>query len=111
MSLIDISEQKVAQHDLRTANTLLEKRQKEIESDLASRSARVQQSLAPKCSGRGAAYGSKPSTSQYVRLYIWPGHPLDEDHLNVLVCDVSGHGISSALIANSHLLGDDRTLE
>ena len=26
--------------------------------------------------------------------------PLDEDHLNVLVCDVSGHGITSALVAN-----------
>jgi serine phosphatase RsbU (regulator of sigma subunit) len=26
--------------------------------------------------------------------------PLDDDHLNLLVCDVSGHGIGSALIAN-----------
>jgi phosphoserine phosphatase RsbU/P len=26
--------------------------------------------------------------------------PLDEQHLNLLVCDVSGHGIGSALVAN-----------
>jgi serine phosphatase RsbU (regulator of sigma subunit) len=26
--------------------------------------------------------------------------PLDEQHLDLLVCDVSGHGISSALVAN-----------
>jgi serine phosphatase RsbU (regulator of sigma subunit) len=26
--------------------------------------------------------------------------PLDEQHLNLLVCDVSGHGISSAPVAN-----------
>jgi len=26
--------------------------------------------------------------------------PLEEEHLNLLVCDVSGHGISSALVAN-----------
>ena len=26
--------------------------------------------------------------------------PLDDEHLNLLVCDVSGHGIGSALIAN-----------
>ena len=25
---------------------------------------------------------------------------LDDDHLNLLVCDVSGHGIGSALVAN-----------
>src|SRR5579864_8350793 len=48
VSLIDISEQKAAEQGLRTANAQLEKRQKEIEDDLAL-AARVQQSLAPRC--------------------------------------------------------------
>jgi serine phosphatase RsbU (regulator of sigma subunit) len=100
VSLIDISQQKVAQHDLRTANALLEKRQKEIEDDLAL-AARVQQSLAPKCMVWG---GIRVETFYHPARAIGGDFglvtPLDEDHLNVLVCDVSGHGISSALIAN-----------
>ena len=100
VSLIDISEQKAAEQDLRTANTLLEKRQKEIEDDLGL-AARVQQSLAPKC----MVWGSIRVETFYQPARAIGGDfglvtPLDEDYLNVLVCDVSGHGISSALIAN-----------
>ena len=100
VSLIDISEQKAAEQDLRAANLQLEKRQKEIEEDL-SLAARVQQSLAPKSM---VWHGIRVETF-YQPVRTIGGDfglisPLDEDHLNVLVCDVSGHGVSSALIAN-----------
>jgi sigma-B regulation protein RsbU (phosphoserine phosphatase) len=96
----DISEQKAAEEDLRTANTQLEKRQKEIEEDLVL-AARVQQSLAPK----SMVWGGMRVEAFYHPVRTIGGDfglasPLDEDHLNVLVGDVSGHGISSALIAN-----------
>jgi phosphoserine phosphatase RsbU/P len=100
VSLIDISEQKAAEHDLRTANTLLEKRQKEIDDDLAL-AARVQQSLAPKCMvWRGIRVETFYQPVRTIGGDFGLVTPLDEDHLNLLVCDVSGHGISSALIAN-----------
>jgi sigma-B regulation protein RsbU (phosphoserine phosphatase) len=96
----DISEQKAAEQDLRMANTQLAKRQKEIEEDLVL-AARVQQSLAPK----SMVWGGMRVETFYHPVRTIGGDfglvsPLDEDHLNVLVCDVSGHGISSALIAN-----------
>lgn len=100
VSLIDISEQKAAEHDLRSANTLLEKRQKEIEDDLAL-AARVQQSLAPRCMAWG---GIRVETYYHPARAIGGDFglvsPVDDAHLDLLVCDVSGHGISSALIAN-----------
>lgn len=100
VSMIDISEQKAAERDLRNANSLLEKRQKEIEDDLQL-AARVQQSLAPK----SMVWGGIRVETFYHPVRTIGGDfglvsPLDEDHLNLLVCDVSGHGISSALIAN-----------
>ena len=100
VALIDISQQKAAEQELRTANTQLEKRQKEIEDDLVL-AARVQQSLAPKC----MLWGSIRVETFYQPVRTIGGDfglvtPLDEDHLNVMVCDVSGHGISSALVAN-----------
>jgi phosphoserine phosphatase RsbU/P len=100
VSLIDISQQKAAEHDLRNANTLLEKRQKEIEDDLAL-AARVQQSLAPKCMvWRGIRVETFYQPVRTIGGDFGLVTPLDEDHLDLLVCDVSGHGISSALIAN-----------
>ena len=48
VTFTDISEQKRAESELRSANAQLEKRQHEIETELALAS-RVQQSLAPKC--------------------------------------------------------------
>ena len=100
VAFIDISEQKAAEQDLRTANTQLEKRQKEIEDDLVL-AARVQQSLAP----QSMVWGGIRVETFYHPVSTIGGDfglvtPLDEDHLNVMVCDVSGHGISSALIAN-----------
>ena len=100
VSLIDISEQKAAEQSLRTVNVELEKRQKEVEEDLAL-AARVQQSLAPK----SMVWGHIRVEAFYRPVRTIGGDfglvsAIDEDHLNVMVCDVSGHGISSALVAN-----------
>jgi PAS domain S-box-containing protein len=100
VTFTDISEQKRAEGDLRTANTLLEERQKEIEEDLVL-AARVQQSLAPK----SLVWGSVHVETYYHPVRTIGGDfglvtPLNDDSLNLLVCDVSGHGIGSALVAN-----------
>ena len=100
ISLTDISEQKNAEEQLRAANKLLEERQKEIEEDLTL-AARVQQSLAPK----SLTWGSLDVEAFYHPVRTIGGDfglvsTLDTDHLNLLVCDVSGHGIGSALVAN-----------
>jgi phosphoserine phosphatase RsbU/P len=96
----DISEQVRAEEELRAANAELQARQMEIEEDLRL-AARVQSSLAPK---------SVASDCMSVDAFYHPVHSiggdfalvnsLDQDHLSLLVCDVSGHGIGSALVAN-----------
>ena len=100
VTFTDISEQKAAEAQLRSANQQLEERQKEIEEDLAL-AARVQQSLAPK----SMVWGGVRVDAFYLPVRTIGGDfglvsPLDEQHLNLLVCDVSGHGIGSALVAN-----------
>ena len=100
MTFTDISEQKRAEARLREANVQLEERQREIDEDL-SLAARVQQSLAP----QSLVWGG-----MRVEAYFHPARtiggdfglvsPLGEEHLNLLVCDVSGHGVGSALVAN-----------
>jgi PAS domain S-box-containing protein len=100
VTFIDISEQKRAEGDLRTANKLLEERQKEIEEDLVL-AARVQQSLAPK----SLVWGNVHVETYYHPVRTIGGdfglvNPLNDNSLNLLVCDVSGHGIGSALVAN-----------
>ena len=99
VTFTDITEQKRAETELRDANTLLEARAREIEEELTLAS-RVQQSLAPKSLVWGTA--SVETFYQPVRSIggdfglVTPS----EDQLDLLVCDVSGHGISSALVAN-----------
>jgi phosphoserine phosphatase RsbU/P len=100
VTFTDISEQKAAEAQLRSANQQLEERQKEIEEDLAL-AARVQQSLAPK----SMTWGGVRVDAFYLPVRTIGGDfglvsPFDEQHLNLLVCDVSGHGIGSALVAN-----------
>ena len=100
ITFIDISEQKSAEGKLRTANKLLEERQKEIEEDLTL-AARVQQSLAPK----SIVWGNVHVETYYHPVRTIGGdfglvNALDNHRLNLLVCDVSGHGIGSALVAN-----------
>jgi sigma-B regulation protein RsbU (phosphoserine phosphatase) len=99
-TLTDISKQKRTEEKLRVANARLETHQKEIEQDLVL-AARVQQSLAPK----PIHWGGLRVDTFYQPVHRIGGDfglvtPFDEQHLNLLVCDVSGHGISSALFAN-----------
>ena len=100
VTVTDISEQKRVEAQLRESNALLEDRQNEIEADLAI-AERVQQSLAP----HGLAWKNLS-----VEVYYSPARtiggdfgvvlPQHDKFLDVVVCDVSGHGVGSALIAN-----------
>ncbi len=100
ITFTDISEQKNAEAGLRHANTKLELRQSEIEEDLLL-AARVQQSLAP----QSMVWGGMRVDAYFHPVRTIGGDfglvsPLDDRHLNLLVCDVAGHGIGSALVAN-----------
>ena len=96
----DISAQKRVEEQLRESNALLENRQMEIETEL-SLAARVQQSLAPQ---------SLIWNDVSVETYYSPARtiggdfgvvfPDSDEGLTVLMCDVAGHGIGSALMAN-----------
>jgi PAS domain S-box-containing protein len=100
VTFTDIVEQKNAEAELRRTNLLLEERERAIEEDLVL-AARVQQSLAPK----SLAWSGGAVVETYYQAarsiggdfgLVSPG----EDYLTVMVCDVSGHGIGSALVAN-----------
>lgn len=98
--LTDISAQKRVEEQLRESNILLEQRQNEMEAELAL-AARVQQSLAPR---------SLVWQDLAIEAYFSPAHtiggdfgvvqPQGDEFLNLVVCDVSGHGVGSALMAN-----------
>ena len=100
VTFTDISDQKLAEKQLRDANSQLEERQREIEEELTL-AARVQQTLAPK-----AMVWGKLRIDTYFHAARTIGgdfgfvNPFDDDHLDLVVGDVSGHGISSALVAN-----------
>jgi PAS domain S-box-containing protein len=95
----DISEQKRAEAELRDANESLLARQRQMEAELQL-AERVQQSLAP----RSLTWGGACVETHYQPVWSVGGDyglvVPNEDYLDVLVCDVSGHGISSALVAN-----------
>jgi PAS domain S-box-containing protein len=100
VTFTDISEQKNVEEKLRGANVKLKQRQAEIDEDLLL-AARVQQSLAP----QSMVWGSMRVDAYYHPVRTIGGdfglvNPIDDRHLNLLVCDVSGHGIGSALVAN-----------
>ena len=99
VTLTDISAQKRAENELREVNIQLEQRHREIEEDLLL-AARVQQSLAP---------GSLMWGGAAVETFYQPVRTIGgdfglvaprPDHLSLMICDVSGHGIGSALVAN-----------
>ena len=100
VTFTDISEQVQAEEELRSANGKLQSRQMEIEEDLRL-AERVQNSLTPK-----SVVWDKLS----VDAFYHPVHSIggdfalvnstDHEHLSLLVCDVSGHGIGAALVAN-----------
>jgi len=100
ITLTDISAQKGVQEELRQANVRLQQRQKEIEQELAL-AARVQQSLAP----ASLVWGRIAVEAYYSPVHTVGGDfglvlPHSDELLSLLVCDVSGHGIGSALVAN-----------
>jgi phosphoserine phosphatase RsbU/P len=100
ITFTDISEQKSAEVKLRGANAKLQDRQKQIEEELTL-AARVQQSLAP----QSIVWGPVRVDTYYHPVRSIGGDfglvaPQDDDHLNLLVFDVSGHGIGAALVAN-----------
>jgi len=100
LTLTDITEQKRTQEQLREANEQLAERQREIERELEL-AERVQQSLAPQSLRWGraiveTAYQPVRSIGGDFGMVI----PDGDNALTLMVCDVSGHGISSALIAN-----------
>lgn len=100
VTFTDISEQVRVTEELRSANTKLEKRQMEIEEDLRL-AARVQRSLAPK----SLVWDKLSIDSFYHPVHSVGGdfalvNSQDGEHISLLVCDVSGHGIGSALVAN-----------
>jgi len=95
----DISDQKRAQMELSQSNALLLEHHRQMEQELQL-AERVQQSLAPK----GLTWGGVSVEAHYQPASSIGGDyglviPSD-DRLDVVVCDVSGHGISSALVAN-----------
>ncbi len=108
----DISVQVRVAEELRSANTKLQKRQMEIEEDLRL-AARVQKSLVPK----SLVWNGLSIDSFYHPVHSVGGdfalvNSQDGEHISLLVGDVSGHGIGSALVANriySETMGHLRT--
>jgi PAS domain S-box-containing protein len=95
-----IGAQKHVEEQLRESNALLGKGQMEIEAEL-SLAERVQQSLAP----RRLVWNNLAVETYYSPARIIGGdfgviHSQGTDFLNIVMCDVSGHGIGSALVAN-----------
>ncbi len=100
VTFTNISEQVHAEEKLRSANEKLHQRQMEIEEDLRL-AARVQHSLAP----RPLVWDTLTLDAFYHPVHSIGGDFAlvsyqDHEHLSLLVCDVSGHGIGSALVAN-----------
>jgi PAS domain S-box-containing protein len=100
VTFTDISEQKRAEAGLRSANEELQKRHMEIEEDLRL-AARVQNSLAP----APLAWDTLSVDSFYRPVHSIGGDfalisAMGHEQISLLVCDVSGHGIGSALVAN-----------
>ncbi|HUK53970.1 MAG TPA: SpoIIE family protein phosphatase [Candidatus Binatia bacterium] len=100
VTFTDITEQKKAEQNLRDANVQLELRAEEIDRELVLAS-RVQQSLAP----QALTWGGVEVETYYMPVRTIGGDfglvvPHGNSHLDLLICDVSGHGISSALLAN-----------
>lgn len=99
VTFTDISEQKQQEQRLRLLNSRLEARQREIDEDLAL-AGRVQKTLAP----ASLIWKSVQVESFYHPVRSIGGDfalvsPFADDYLTLLVCDVSGHGIGSALVA------------
>ena len=99
VSITDIREQKKTEACLRDAYAQLEERQEEIDDELAL-AGRVQKSLAPS----NLRWGQVHVESYYSPVRTVGGdfglvYPRGQE-LHCIICDVAGHGIGSALLAN-----------
>jgi phosphoserine phosphatase RsbU/P len=86
--------------ELRESNASLKKRQTEIDAQLLL-AASVQQSLAP----RSLIWNEIAVETHYSPVHTIGGDfgvvfPHNEESLTIVMCDVSGHGIAPALMAN-----------
>jgi PAS domain S-box-containing protein len=112
VTFTDISEQMRVTEELRSSNAKLQQRQMEIDEDLRL-AARVHRSLAPK----SLVWDRLSIDSFYHAVHSVGGdfalvNSQDGEHISLLLCDVSGHGIGSALVANriySETMGHLRT--
>jgi sigma-B regulation protein RsbU (phosphoserine phosphatase) len=100
LTVTDISAQKRVEAQLRESNTLLEDRQKEIEAELAL-AERVQQSLTPhSLVWNNVAVEAYYSPARTIGGDFGVVQPQGDKLLDIIICDVSGHGVGSALMAN-----------
>jgi serine phosphatase RsbU (regulator of sigma subunit) len=96
----DISAQKGIEEQLRESNSLLQKRQDEMEAELAL-AAHVQQSLAPhSLIWKNLAVQAYYSPARTIGGDFGVVLPQGDDSLSIVLSDVSGHGVGSALMAN-----------
>ena len=100
LTVTDISGQKGVEAQLRESNALLQDRQREIEAELAI-AERVQQSLAPhSLVWKNVAVEAYYSPARTVGGDFGVVQPQGDKLLDIVICDVSGHGVGSALMAN-----------
>lgn len=96
----DISAQKGIEEQLRESNSLLQERQDEMDAELAL-AAQVQQSLAPhSLIWKNLAVESYYSPARTIGGDFGVVHPQGDDCLSIVLSDVAGHGVGSALMAN-----------
>jgi sigma-B regulation protein RsbU (phosphoserine phosphatase) len=96
----DISAQKSIEGQLRESNSLLQKRQDEMDAELAL-AAHVQQSLAPhSLIWKNLAVEAYYSPARTIGGDFGVVFPQGDDSLSIVLSDVSGHGVGSALMAN-----------
>ena len=93
VTVTDISEQKRVEEQLR-------ERQREIDADLST-AALIQQSLAPhNLAWKDLAVEAYYSPARTIGGDFGIVLPQGDEFLNLILCDVSGHGVASALMAN-----------
>ena len=100
LTVTDISSQKEVEKQLRESNSLLQKRQDEMKAEL-DLAAHVQQSLTPRSlTWKNLAVEAYYSPARTIGGDFGVVLPQDDGSLSVVLCDVSGHGVGPALMAN-----------
>ena len=100
LTVTDISAQKRIEQQLLESNSLLQKRQDEMDAELVL-AAHVQQSLAPhSLTWKNLTVQAYYSPARTIGGDFGVVHPQGDDFLSIVLADVSGHGVGSALVAN-----------